>query len=154
MTDSAKPSVVVPSVAAVNAVRALARASRVIERASAPLSLPDYRVLAAVVSGEARASRLADRLAIGKPAISASVDSLCKRGLLERSLVEGDQRATALSLTADGLAIFAYVEAAMAGRLAALAELTPDPARMLEALAWLGEAIETVMAERAAEAKA
>jgi DNA-binding MarR family transcriptional regulator len=152
--DPAAPSVVVPSVAAIDAVRALARASRVIERVSAPLSLADYRVLAAIASGEARASRLADRLAIGKPAISASVDSLCKRGLLDRSVVEGDQRATSLSLTADGSALFAEVEGTMAAGIAALAERTPDPARMLEALAWLGEAIETVMVERAAEVTA
>ena len=39
----------------------LARASRILERATGELSLAHYRVLAAVASGEERASRLAVR---------------------------------------------------------------------------------------------
>src|SRR5262249_17877418 len=56
------------------AVQALARLSRLLERAAAPLSLADYRALAAILAGEERASRLAERLAVGKPSISATVD--------------------------------------------------------------------------------
>jgi DNA-binding MarR family transcriptional regulator len=83
----------------IEAVRALARASRFLERSSDELSLAHYRVLAAVASGDERASRVAQRLAIGRPTISAAVDALGQRGLLSRGTVEGDQRATALHLT-------------------------------------------------------
>src|ERR1700712_4797094 len=103
-----------PSAESIEAVRALARLSRVIERSSDSLSLADYRVLSAIIAGEARASRLAERLAVGKPTVSASVDSLCRRGLLRRAQVEGDQRATELSLTDEGQALFDDVESAMA----------------------------------------
>src|SRR6059058_1194066 len=75
---------VVPSPATPEAVRVLARLSRLMERASGDLSLAHYRVLSAVADGDQRATRLAERLALGKPTISASVDALCRRGLLAR----------------------------------------------------------------------
>ena len=73
-------------------MRALARASRLLERATDELSLGHYRVLAAVAAGEERASRVASRLALGKPTVSATVESLCERGLVARARVAGDQR--------------------------------------------------------------
>lgn len=127
-------------------MRSLARVSRLVERASADLSLPDYRILCAVVEGEARASRMAARLAIGKPAISARVDSLCRSGLLVRSQAEGDQRATELSITPQGLAAFEAAEAQMADRLDTLCAQTPEPASTVAALSALGEATETMLA--------
>jgi DNA-binding MarR family transcriptional regulator len=60
----------------IEAVRALARATRVLERASGELSLAHYRVLAAIASGDERASRVANRLAIGKPTVSVAVEAL------------------------------------------------------------------------------
>jgi len=132
----------------IRAVRALARASSVLERASSELSLAHYRVLAAISSGSAMASRIADRLALGKPAVSAAVDSLERRGLLERRAVEGDQRAATLRLTPAGEALLAEVEGEMTARLDDLCRRVPDRARLLEALAWLGEAIYARMAER------
>jgi DNA-binding MarR family transcriptional regulator len=135
----------------IEAVRALARASRVLERASGELSLAHYRVLSAVASGDERASRVASRLALGKPTISASVDTLCQRGLLARTEVEGDQRATALRLTADGEAMLARVESDMIERIEALCARAPDGAQLLESLVWLGAAIDETQAERAAE---
>jgi DNA-binding MarR family transcriptional regulator len=126
----------------VTAVRALARASRVLERASSDLSLAHYRVLAAVASGEQRASRVAARLALGRPTISAAVDSLGQRGLLDRVDVEGDGRGVALSVTVAGRRVLARTEAEMAARLGDLVGRTKDPRRVLEALAWLGPAID------------
>jgi DNA-binding MarR family transcriptional regulator len=134
----------------VDAVRALARASRMLERASSELSLAHYRVLAAVASGDERASRLARRLAVGKPAISAAVDALCARGLLERLGVAGDQRAAALRLTPAGEQTLARVEAEMVRRVDDLCARTPDGALVLATLSWLGDAIDEARAERAA----
>jgi DNA-binding MarR family transcriptional regulator len=137
--------------AVVEAVRALARATRVLERASGELSLAHYRVLSAVASGDERASRVAERLAIGKPTVSAAVESLVERGLLVRSGVDGDQRVAALHLTAEGVALLARVEEDMVARIDDLCARTPDGAQLLESLVWLGAAIDQIQAQRAAE---
>jgi DNA-binding MarR family transcriptional regulator len=126
----------------VEAVRALARASRVLERASGELSLGHYRILSAIAAGDERASRVAARLAIGKPTVSAAVESLGQRGLIVRSGVEGDQRAATLRLTSAGAQLLARVEAELIRRLDGLLERTSDPERVLESLVWLGDAIE------------
>ena len=135
----------------VEAVRALARATRVLERASGELSLAHYRVLAAIASGDQRASRVANRLAIGKPTVSAAVDALAQRGLLIRKGVDGDQRVAALHLTAEGDAILARVEAEMIRRIDDLCARTPNGAQLMESLVWLGAAIDDMQAQRAAE---
>jgi DNA-binding MarR family transcriptional regulator len=130
------------------AVRALARASRLVERASTDLSFADYRVMSAINAGEERASRLADRLALGKPTVSASIESLSKRGLIVRSKVEGDNRAVALSLSEDGSELYDRMQARMARQLELLAERTPEPERVIQALVLLDDAIEAVVLER------
>jgi DNA-binding MarR family transcriptional regulator len=130
------------------AVRALARASRIVERASVDLSFADYRVMSAIDAGEGRASRLADRLALGKPAVSASVESLSKRGLVVRSKVDGDNRAVALSLSEDGRDLYERMQARMARQLELLAERTPDPDAVIRALALLEDAVEAAIQER------
>lgn len=130
------------------AVRALARASRIVERASDGLSFADYRVLAVVDSGEERASRLAQRLEVGKPAISATVESLERRGLLRRDAVEADARASSLALTDEGRELFSRMEGRMARQLELLAERSGDPGAIVSALATLGTAVEQAVAER------
>lgn len=137
----------------VTAIQAVARLSRLLERASGELSLPHYRVLSAIAAGDERASRVADRLALGKPAISTAVDALCRRGLLARGAVEGDQRAAALSLTDDGAAALTTSERAMIRRLDEVVDRTPYPDRVRESLAWLAEALDELMSERRATAE-
>ncbi|PFG56860.1 MarR family transcriptional regulator [Amycolatopsis sulphurea] len=132
------------------AVRTLARVSRVLERSTAELNLAHYRVLSAIAGGDARASRVAQRLALGRPAISAAVDALTKRGLVVRSDVDGDQRAIALSLTPLGERLLAETEAEMVARVGALAGRTPDPEQVLRVLGWLGPAIDELVAEHLA----
>ncbi len=131
----------------VEAVRALARASRVLDRCSGELSLAHYRVLSAIASGDQRASRIALKLAMGKPTVSATVESLFQRGLLTRSGVQGDQRAAALHLTPEGELILGRVEATMSERVKDLCDRTPEPAQVMQALAWIGAAIEAMAAE-------
>ena len=138
----------------IEAVRALARATRVLERASGELSLAHYRVLAAIASGDERASRVANRLAIGKPTVSAAVEALAQRGFLLRSAVDGDQRVAVLHLTTEGQAVLARVEAEMIRRIDELCARTPDPGRLMESLVWLGAAIDDWQAQRAAERRA
>ncbi len=142
-----KPSARPPANPSVDAVRALARASRILERASAELSLPHYRVLAAIASGEERASRVAARLALGKPTISAAVDALTQRGLLAKSGRPDDQRVAVLRLTPAGEALLARVEAQMVERIDALCARTPDADRVREAFSWVGTAIDDAINE-------
>jgi DNA-binding MarR family transcriptional regulator len=136
------------------AIRALARMARQLERSSGDLNLAHYRVLAAVADGDERASRVADRLALGKPTVSAAVESLTKRGLLSREDAADDRRATTLALTPAGEDALAEVEAEMLGRLDDLCARTPDPDAVLDALARLGEALDEVADERLAARKA
>lgn len=123
-------------------MRALARASRILERASGDLSLAHYRVLSAIASGNPQASKIAARLALGKPTVSAAVEALCRRGLLDRSGAPDDQRAVVLSLTDKGMEVLAEVEAAMVARVVELSALSPNPAQLLRCLAWLGDAVD------------
>jgi DNA-binding MarR family transcriptional regulator len=119
-----------------------------LERSSTELNLAHYRVLSAVASGDQRASRVAARLALGKPTISAAVDALCARGLLDRSGDAEDQRAAALTLTDAGLALLDRTEAGMTERLRELCAATPEPDQALESLAWLDSALETLQGQR------
>jgi DNA-binding MarR family transcriptional regulator len=135
----------------VQAIRALARLARALERSSGDLNLAHYRVLSAIDDGDERASRVADRLALGKPTVSAAVESLCRRGLLSREDAADDRRAATLSLTPAGEAALAEVEAVMIGRIDDLLGRTPDTAQIVESLGQLGEALDEVAAERAAE---
>lgn len=131
-----------------DAVRAVARLSRILERASGDLSMAHYRVLAAVADGDERASRVAQRLALGKPTISASVDALCRRGMLTREDVCDDQRAVTLRLTRAGVAALRDAEAAMGDRLAAVLAHTARPADTAAALGRLGEGIDRYVEHR------
>jgi DNA-binding MarR family transcriptional regulator len=99
------------------AVHTIARLARLIERADTDLSLPQYRVLAMVGAGDERATRLANRLNLAKPTITAMVESLVERGLIRREEVAGDRRAVSLQITPAGEAALASAEAAMIQRV-------------------------------------
>jgi DNA-binding MarR family transcriptional regulator len=116
------------------AVRTLALLGRVLERAAGDLTLAQYRVLSLVAAGDERASLLAGRLAVTKPSMSAVVDGLVERGWLAREPVEGDRRATRLSLTAAGERVLADADAAMADRLEPLVDSVDDRAAFVAAL--------------------
>lgn len=135
---------------AVEAIRSLARASSMLERSSPHLSLAHYRVLAAIAQGNERASNIARRLAIGKPAISVAVESLCQRGLLVRSGVAGDQRVVALHLTPEAEALLEQVETEMISRINDLCDRTPDGEQLIQSLVWLGAAMDSRVADRLA----
>jgi hypothetical protein len=71
---------------------------------------------------------------------------------LERLGVDGDHRVAELRLTAEGEQLLARVEVEMRRRLRDLASLTIDPDRLLEALVWLGQAVDQWRAERRLQA--
>ncbi len=133
---------------ALGALRALTRSARVLERSCGELSLAQYRVLAAIADGAARATRIADRLALGKPAVSALVEALCERGLLERGRVADDQRAAALELTDRGRDLLQAAEREMLAKLAVIAEKSGAGESLIAALAAMDRAIEALASER------
>src|SRR6202035_5052130 len=51
--------------------------------AQVELTLPQYRVLGILAEGAAAASGLADRLAVRRPSITALIDGLVARGLVD-----------------------------------------------------------------------
>lgn len=131
------------------AVLTLARLARVLERRCGDeLSLSHFRVLAAVAGGDERASRVASRLALGKPAVSAAVESLVGRGWLRRSDVLGDQRAIRLSLTPAGRRVLDRAEADMSAAIGAIAGHTDDPAGTLAAVVRLGDGLDAYLEQR------
>ena len=134
----------------VQAIRALARVARLLERSSGDLNLAHYRVLSAIAEGSERASRVADRLTLGKPTVSAAVESLTKRGLITREDVAEDRRATTLALTPAGEEALAAVDQQMLGYLDDLLGRTEDPGQVLDSLGQLGKALDELAAERAA----
>ncbi len=132
------------------AVRGLVRATRILERASSELSMPHYRVLASVAAGEERASRVAERLELGRPAVSSAVEALCANGLMERLEVRGDQRAFDLRVTTEGRLTLARVERAMTKALGELCARVDDGEGVLRALGALDGAVDALYAEKRA----
>jgi DNA-binding MarR family transcriptional regulator len=133
------------------AVQALIRIGRLLEKATSRLSLSDFRVLSAIQAGEERASRVAARLSIGRPTISATVDSLCRRGLLERREVHHDQRADSLVITAEGVVVRDEVESELAQVVKRLSIRAGQLESIMHSLALLGGAIEEEMREHATD---
>ena len=124
------------------AVRTLALAGRGLERAAAPLTLPQYRVLALVATAPERASRLAARVDVTKAALTGVLDALVAHGWIRRTQVAGDRRGVSLELTSAGAATLATADAAMGQWLDTVLGSDPDRrAEVLDGIAGLGAAL-------------
>jgi DNA-binding MarR family transcriptional regulator len=115
--------------------------ARALERACADLTLPQYRLLALIVSGEERASGLAGQLALARPTVSAAVETLVANGLVERTSVDGDRRAIRLTITPAGRAALRIAERAMREKLDAFLADVRDRSVVEDALAQLAGAL-------------
>jgi len=131
-------------------VLTLARIARVLERACRDLTLAQYRLLAMIADGAERASHLAGQLALTKPTVSATIDTLVERGLVQRDAVDGDRRATRLTVTAAGRATLVLAETAMRERLDDVLARVDDPRMVRESLAQLQSALDQRREERRA----
>lgn len=89
--------------------------------ASADLSAPQYRVLGLLDESSAVSSDLAERLAVRPPSVTAIVDGLVARGLVERRHVVSDRRLVDHVLTDSGRQALDTADAAVASRLADIA---------------------------------
>lgn len=132
-------------------VLTLARLARVLERACGELTLAQYRLLSLVTSGEDRATQLAGRLALAKPTISATVDTLVERGLLERSAVAGDRRAVRLLVTGAGRGALDQAERSMRESLDDVLARVVDVALVEAAFAQLRAALDDRRAQLRSE---
>lgn len=90
------------------------------------LTLPQYRVLGILAEGSAAASGLAGRLAVRPSSVTAIIDGLLARGLVDRKHEEGDRRRIALRLTDEGARIVAEADRAVDDYLASIAAHLPD----------------------------
>jgi DNA-binding MarR family transcriptional regulator len=93
---------------------------------TADLSLPQYRVLGLLDERSAVSSDLAERLAVRPPTVTAVVDGLVARGLVERRTVVADRRLVDHVLTADGRRVLALADAAVQKRLEEIAGCLGD----------------------------
>ena len=107
------------------------------------LTVPQFRVLGILAEGSSAASGLADRLAVRRPAITALVDGLVARGLVDRRQEDSDRRRVELRLTKDGERILAAADRAVDEYLESIAGHLPakDEAMALRSLELWGRAM-------------
>jgi DNA-binding MarR family transcriptional regulator len=124
------------------AVLSVMRLFRALERIDTGLTAQQYRILKLAGAGGERSARLAERLAVAKPTLTATADGLVAAGYAQREAEAGDRRVVRLSLTAAGRAALERADAAYAGWLGPLLGATGDPAGVLEALNRLDAAMD------------
>jgi DNA-binding MarR family transcriptional regulator len=126
------------------AVLTLLRLSRALERVEAGLTPQQYRILKLAGAGGERSARLAERLAVAKPTLTATADGLVAAGYVTREAEPGDRRVVRLCLTEAGRGALKRADAAYTGWLASLLATTGDPNGTLVAL----KALDVAMDER------
>jgi DNA-binding MarR family transcriptional regulator len=97
--------------------------------ATADLSAPQYRVLGLLDERPAVSSRLAVR----PPSVTAIVDGLVSRGLVERRTVENDRRRVDHVLTDSGRLALDTADRAVGTRLRDIADCLGDPRQAQQA---------------------
>lgn len=130
-----------------------ARLARQVEVALAPLDLTpaQYRMLVQLVRGPDVSSRLAEKLAVSAPSVTAVVEGLVLRGAVERAHSVEDRRLIALALTELGRTLLASAEEALQDKLGSIAGELVDEASVasaLDALKLWGEALDRARARR------
>ena len=116
-----------------------ARLARQVEvgLAQVDLSLSQYRTLMLLDEGTAAASALADYMAVSRPSVTAVVDGLVGRGLVERQHDDGDRRRVEHRLTDQGRQVLGAADAAVESRLHEIADHLPDEGQAADAFAGL-----------------
>jgi DNA-binding MarR family transcriptional regulator len=128
--------------AAQAAVLTVMRLFRALERVDTGLTAQQYRILKLAGAGGERSARLAERLAVAKPTLTATADGLVAAGYAHREAEAGDRRVVRLCLTAAGRAALERADAVYAGWLGPLLDATSDPAGVLEAISNLDAAMD------------
>jgi DNA-binding MarR family transcriptional regulator len=131
-----------------SAVLAIMRMSRALERVDAGLSPQQYRILKLAGAGGERSARLAERLAVAKPTLTAIADSLVAAGLARREAEPGDRRVVRLHLTDAGHAAVQRADAAYGQWLSHVLDLTGDASRIEADLQLINTALDELRRSR------
>ncbi len=123
-------------------MRVLARLYRLIESADAGLTLPQYRVLAALAQGGVRSAHLAERLAVRGPTLTAIADALVHAGLATRESEPGDRRVVRLHATEAGEAALRHADGCYLARLDPVLDAIDHPDRLVGDLVAVGDALD------------
>jgi DNA-binding MarR family transcriptional regulator len=124
------------------AVLTVMRLFRALERVDTGLTPQQYRILKLAGAGGERSARLAERLAVAKPTLTATADGLVAAGYAQREAEAGDRRVVRLRLTATGRAALERADTAYAGWLGPLLGATNDMTGVLEAFRDLDAAMD------------
>jgi DNA-binding MarR family transcriptional regulator len=125
------------------AARTILVLHRELERASRDLdiSIPQYRMMLYLKRGPRRPADLALNSSIGRPAASALIADMERRGLLRREADDRDGRSSRLRLTEDGLSQYARFERRLANVLGGFVPAEANQ-RILDGLADLAYGID------------
>ena len=125
--DATAPQTAPEETERVALARTLARLAKHVEvaLAHADVSPPQYRLLAYLSRGGELASVLAGQLDVSRPTITALVDNLVAKGLVERVPDPDDRRCISHVITDAGRAVLAAGDEALATHLDELTELLP-----------------------------
>jgi DNA-binding MarR family transcriptional regulator len=127
--------------ASVSGVLTVLRMSRVLERIDAGISPQQYRILKLIGEGGERSARLAEKLAVARPTLTSTADSLVASGLAFREAEPGDRRVVRLRLTPAGRDAIARADLAYCAWLDSLLEHTGRRDQILADLKLLGDAM-------------
>jgi DNA-binding MarR family transcriptional regulator len=123
------------------AILAILRLNRSLDCVDAGLTPAQYRIMKLASAGGERSTRLAQRLAVAKPTLTALADGLVAAGYASRIAEPGDRRVVRLTLTEAGRAALDRADQAYAAWLDGLLTATGEPATVLAALGQLDSAL-------------
>lgn len=106
--------------------------------AEVSLSTSQFRLLAFLAEGTAASSALAGRLTVTPPSVTAAINGLVSRGLVERSHALDDRRRVDHVITDQGREVLRAAEAAVDGILYEFVEYLGDDELAERALEGLG----------------
>jgi DNA-binding MarR family transcriptional regulator len=133
---------------AAQTVMVLLRLFRSLERVDTDLTPQQYRILKLAGAGGERSAKLAERLAVAKPTLTATADGLVAAGYARRETEAGDRRVVRLCLTASGHEAVDRADTAYTGWLDQLLDHTAEPDQVLHALDLLSHAMDEVRCAR------
>jgi DNA-binding MarR family transcriptional regulator len=131
-------------------VMILLRLFRALERVDTDLTPQQYRILKLAGAGGERSAKLAERLAVAKPTLTATADGLVAAGYARRDAEPGDRRVVRLCLTAAGRDAVDRADAAYVRWLDQLLAETGEPEQVLHALGVLNQAMDETKCARLA----
>ena len=123
-------------------VMILLRLFRALERVDTDLTPQQYRILKLAGAGGERSAKLAERLAVAKPTLTATADGLVAAGYARRDAEPGDRRVVRLCLTDSGRDAVDRADAAYGRWLDQVLAETGEPDQVLHALDALNEAMD------------